>query len=374
MKHIFLLVAFLFMTTGCSQNHTSAPVNKQVIVYAPMWKEIQLLTPAPNVTIVNLAFATLTVDGLLDVTHWGNDAEIKSKLQTLRTTFPNAKFLLSVGGEGVDGFSQMTQTPSSRQQFLQSVMAHLELYNLDGVDYDWEFPVQGGWGSISASPNDTVQFTALIQETRAVFNAAEKERNGPLFLSYAAGAYDWAVQYVDVKTVADYVNWINLMSYHYTGTYSNTPGHSAPLYNEGLSVHNSVRYYLDAGVPPEKMMIGIPLYGAAWQSAIRTSDETHPFAPNARPMPELLITQATLPDLLVRFPNLSLEWDADAMSAYYYNGDVMITIETERSLQEKVRYVDAHQFGGLMFWEYTQDDNLKMIRTVPSQNTIQSKK
>jgi chitinase len=73
-------------------------------------------------------------------------------IPTLRKQNPNLKVLLSVGGWGARGFSGAAATQESRAVFIRSAQEIVEKYGLDGIDLDWEYPVNGAWGLVAASP------------------------------------------------------------------------------------------------------------------------------------------------------------------------------------------------------------------------------
>jgi hypothetical protein len=75
--------------------------------------------------------------------------------------------LLSVGGWGARGFSGAAATKETRAVFIQSAQAIIEKYGLDGIDLDWEYPVNGAWGLVASQPADRDNFTALLKELRA---------------------------------------------------------------------------------------------------------------------------------------------------------------------------------------------------------------
>jgi len=61
--------------------------------------------------------------------------------------------------------------------------------------------------------------------------------------------------------------------YHWSGS---DPGASAPIarLDDGLSLVSSIKAYADAGVPPAKTLLGLPLFGMSWTVATPS-----PFAP-----------------------------------------------------------------------------------------------
>ena len=64
----------------------------------------------------------------------------------------------------------------------------------------------------------------------------------------------------------------NLIGYNYAGFFANTTGHQANLYpltdnplSTPFSTDSAIRDYIKTGVPPDKMNLGMPLYGHAFQ-------------------------------------------------------------------------------------------------------------
>ena len=66
--------------------------------------------------------------------------------------------------------------------------------------------------------------------------------------------------------MAEYLDYINVMTYDYHGTWEDITGHNAPLYGgaHGFGADDTIRAYLDAGVPAEMMNLGLAFYGRGW--------------------------------------------------------------------------------------------------------------
>lgn len=88
------------------------------------------------------------------------------KIPQLRKQNPNLKVLLSVGGWGARGFSGAAATKDTRAVFIQSAQEIIAKYGLDGIDLDWEYPVNGARGLVESQPADRANFTALLTELR----------------------------------------------------------------------------------------------------------------------------------------------------------------------------------------------------------------
>ena len=201
---------------------------------------------AQRLTHVNLAFGLLK-DGLLDL----HLLKYLHLLPRLREWNPEMKIVLSVGGWGADGFSDMAMTEEGRRNFAKSCLDAVEKYNLDGIDIDWEYPCNDAAG-IGADPRDKENFTALLKTLREYLG--EKR-----IVSVAVGASQRCIADTQMDKVAEIVDYVQLMTYDMVdGTRA---GHHAALGatkgdKSGLNTRDTVEAYRRAGVPYEKIIIG----------------------------------------------------------------------------------------------------------------------
>ncbi|HLF05984.1 MAG TPA: glycosyl hydrolase family 18 protein, partial [Thermoplasmata archaeon] len=80
-------------------------------------------------------------------------------------------------------------------------------------------------------------------------------------------AVDWSDVW-NVSAIAPHVTYEMIMAYDYYWRGSANAGSVAPLDNGGgISVRRSVDYYLDQGLPKEKLLAGFPYYGYEWATA-----------------------------------------------------------------------------------------------------------
>ena len=125
----------------------------------------------------------------------------------LRKQNPQLKVLLSVGGWGARGFSGAAATPETRAVFIQSALEIMQKYGLDGIDLDWEYPVNGAWGLVASQPADRENFTLLLKELRQAVGNQK-------LVTIAVGANaESPKSWVDVKAIAPLLDYINLMTY-----------------------------------------------------------------------------------------------------------------------------------------------------------------
>ena len=131
MPKAFLILLFLANCCG-------ARGPEQIIGY--VFPQEAVLNPtdikAEELTRINYAFAN--VKGGRVVEGFAHDRENFAVLNGLKKRNPNLKILVSVGGWTWSGaFSDAALTKESRKTFIESAVAFVAKYNLDGLDIDW---------------------------------------------------------------------------------------------------------------------------------------------------------------------------------------------------------------------------------------------
>lgn len=173
---------------------------REVTAYCPN-KQIPYLTEKhlKQFDRLNLAFVVLR-EGKLSFVNLENVSE----LPRLREANPDLKILMSVGGAGAAGFSNMAMTEQGRVDFANDCLETIEKYGFDGMDLDWEFP-----GSIyegmDSSPKDKENFTLLLKTIRETFD--EKSATH-LEISIAAGCGQWFIDQTEVPEFTKYLDQV----------------------------------------------------------------------------------------------------------------------------------------------------------------------
>jgi chitinase len=157
------------------------------------------------------------------------------------------------------------------------------------------------------------------------------------------------------------------MSYDYYEADSDAiTGHHAPLYAnpddpKHISADDSVNLYLKAGVPADKLVLGVPFYGHAWAEV---GDVNHGlYQPGKKTDLEAdykLIVGTLLGKGFVRY------WDSAASAPYLYNSTshIFVSYDDPESMTLKCRYVIKHKLDGVMFWEYSGDANQALLDSI----------
>lgn len=97
------------------------------------------------------------------------------KFSELRTRFPSAKLLVSVGGWDQESskLSKMISQRDSREEFITSVISLLEAFKMDGFNIYWMWPGHVSRGGV---PADKANFALLLKEMSKAFDQDGKGR------------------------------------------------------------------------------------------------------------------------------------------------------------------------------------------------------
>jgi len=238
--------------------------------------------PSSNTCVIADAWADFEtpylppVGGIADTWPlYGNFAEILK----LKQLHPKLKTLISLGGASAGqaaAFSTAASTQAGRQALASACINMFIVGNVgsdwngaitapglfDGFNIDWEFPAAA----------DKQNFTLLLAEFRSQLNALSAQTGKQYVLSFdgPAGAQNYTN--IDLKNAAKQVDFITIDGYNYAGSWDTATNDASPLFDspqdpdfgQHLDIEDTVAAYLKAGVPPQKYVMGVPLYGAGW--------------------------------------------------------------------------------------------------------------
>ena len=326
--------------------------------------------PAQALTHINYAFAMIDPDtGALALGDPGQDEKNLAALRSLREEWPHLSLLVSVGGWDYSTyFSDVASTAARRAAFAQSCVDFLVEHGLDGIDLDWEYPVSGGLPGTVHRPEDRENFTLLL---RAIRRALDREgrRDGKKYLLTIAGAAgaDY-LRKIQPEEAAEVVDHVFLMAYDLHGPWDDYADFNAPLtvpsggspqYQN--SVADSVQRYLEAGVPAEKLVLGMPLYGYCYEGVDPEGDGLHSPYASARSVPYRTLVSSYLSD-----PAYRQLWQKEAQVPYLSGEGSFITYEDPRSMAAKGALARAEGLGGIGFWELSQDSGHALVGSAVS--------
>nr|ODN86143.1 chitinase [Cryptococcus depauperatus CBS 7841] len=278
----------------------------------------------------------------------------------------NLKILLSIGGWSYSPNFNNIVLPQWRANFVQSAVKLVEDVGLDGqvmasLDIDYEYP------KISAEAS---AYVSLLHELRAGLEHLAQSKGKPpgQYQLTVAAPCGWDnMQILHVREMDQVLDFWNLMAYDFAGSWDSVVGHQANVYSpdpNANSVDKSVRFYLDSGVHPSKIvLIGLPIYGRAFAN---TDGIGYPFSGTGEGSWEAgMWDYKALP-----LPG-SVEVNDHRMGAsfsYDQNKRLLVSYDTQAIARQKAEYIKYHGLGGAMWWELDADKSentgMALVRTV----------
>jgi chitinase len=325
--------------------------------------------PAQDLTHIFYAFGDVREDGLAGVSDTGN---VFQELRRLKARNPHLKLAVSIGGwTGSGRFSDIALTDSTRARFTASAIdvfmrRHAGLF--DGIDIDWEFPVSGGLAGNAERPADKENFTLLLASLRRALDTEGARDHRHYELTIAASARAQEIANLEIARIEPLLDFINVMTYDY----HSAPGitnFNSPLYAaEGdptptENVDASMRIFLDARVPAEKLLVGVPFYGHAYggvpkvNAGLFQKGTAKPAGWSEGDGDWKVLARTRLHDAhYVRHwePNARVPWLYDSTSGTW------VSYDDPQSVAAKAQYVRDHHLGGLVIWELGGDDGALM--------------
>jgi chitinase len=258
------------------------------------------------------------------------------------------KVLFCVSGSTLGGFGGATST-ANRGTFITNLVNFMSTNGYDGIDIDWEPLVT----------SDALQYTNFIKELRVALNGYSPYR----MLTVATAA-----QPAWFAMLQGQFDQINLMTYDLSGPWDGwVTWFNAPVYDGGYrfpstgglvpSADGMVTKFINAGVAPAKLSIGIAFYGRMWSGGTGTPTGGVS-APRQSWTTDPTMSYASYATILSTYYQTNLyHWDTAAQASYLSinntgsTNDQFISYDDERVCQSKVVYARNRGIGGVMIWE-----------------------
>lgn len=278
---------------------------------------------------------------------------VVKQLYLLKKKHRNLKTLLSIGGwtASQNGkFAGSVATDAQRQKFASSVVKLMGDWGMDGIDIDWEYP---------ATASEAKDFVELLKVCRKALDnfALDNEQNYHYLMTVATAAGRQHYEKLEISAMDPYLDAWHLMAYDYAGSWDNTTGHQANLWpsqsnpeSTKFNTNDAVLDYIKAGVVPDKIVLGLPLYG---RSFANTEGLGKPYQGLGTGTIERGIwLYRDLPQ-----PKAEVKVDKEAGAAWSYDEHTkeLVTYDTPESATLKADYIKDKGLGGAVFWEASGD-------------------
>ncbi len=324
-----------------------------------------------------------SVDGVADTVAQPLKGNFNQLLK-LKAMHPHLRVLLSLGGWTQSFRFSDAALEENREAFVDSCIDMFIRGNVapgvsaagvfDGLDIDWEYPGSCG-ETCDFRPEDRQNFVALLELFRTKLDALEDEveqvtdTRPEYLLTIAAPAGQAQYDPIDLARIHGPLDWINVMTYDFHGGWesSGPANHQAPIYRSPCDATDAdwsdkaLQAYLGAGVPPSKLLLGVPFYGRGWRGVASVNDGLCQSAGG--------VPRGTYEKGVDDFEVLDADghpdfWDEATATHWTYNGNEFWSYDDERSLGWKADYANGLRppdgatrptLRGVLFWELSGD-------------------
>ncbi|OBT14006.1 hypothetical protein A9260_03835 [Vibrio sp. UCD-FRSSP16_30] len=274
--------------------------------------------PWEKITHINYAFAGLdadTIEFTLDESatemEWPGvagaemDPSLPYKghfnlLNKYKKIYPDVKTILAVGGWAeTGGFYSGTTNPNCTvnhegiDKIATQSVEYIRKYGFDGIDYDYEYPTSMNdagnpidWPMSNQCRGQLFgNYVELMKVTREKLDQAGEEDGRKYVFTIASPSSAYLLRGMENFQVTDYLDFINLMTYDFHGTWNHYVGHNAALFDNrndielemggiyGAEQYRGIGYlnaawagqYFRGAVDPGKLNIGVPFYTRGWK-------------------------------------------------------------------------------------------------------------
>ncbi|PNY28158.1 Class V chitinase Chi100 [Tolypocladium capitatum] len=219
-------------------------------------------------THIHFSFATLNADFSI------NTNTISSQLPLLQG-MAGIKRIISIGGWSFSTdpgtyaiFRNAVSSEANRAKLISNVVDFLNTHNLDGVDWDWEYPDEPDIPGIPAGTvGESIGFFLLLDKLKGKMPAGKT-------VSLTAPASFWYLQHFPIQALSQVVDYIVYMTYDLHGQWD----YANKFANPGCPGGNCLRSHVNmtetmnalsmitkAGVPSSMIAVGVSSYGRSFK-------------------------------------------------------------------------------------------------------------
>jgi chitinase len=296
----------------------------------------------------HICHAFLVADGEGKVQSGRN---VPSRELTSKAHQAGVKVMVSLGGWGWDKqFASIVSKPEAEDRYAKSVMAIVDDNDYDGIDLDWEYP---------DTEQEIIGFERLTRRFRKELDAVGARKGRPMFVTMAASSNPGTLKWLGKEFLLETMDWINVMTYDFTGDWTNYAGHHSPLFasskqpgGSARSTELTMKYLLEErGLPADRLAVGIPLYGRGFGVA-------EPYAPT-KGAKKTGIPRGDYKNLhpLANQQGWTRKWDDETKNPWLVSRDraVVVGYDDAESVALKTEWAMKQGFRGVFFWQIAAD-------------------
>ncbi len=333
---------------------TKEPNDREVIVYYNPSAQGNSLEELAGVDICNMF--PCHADGQAKTIAESALPAVESIRKSTKNINPDLKFLIGIAVNSGTDIERWLYPYSNCDDFAAKAVELVKKYNLDGVDFDYEFPT----GNI---PQANLEYFLTCLRSR--LDKLSQSTGKDYIITMALPGGGWAFSlYEDMGELQHYLDYINFMEYDLRSEapWAITYNHCA-LYDNpasgyvNASAMTDITWCLEAGVAREKIVIGVGAYTQEWHNVTDFSNGGM-FAKGTN-LEQCSGLNAINWMLNYNDPSYNIygwftHWDdvSKAVSMYNPREGKVRSFDDLRSTKEKCLCVNEYNLGGIMVFPY----------------------
>jgi spore germination protein YaaH len=223
--------------------------------------------------------------------------------------------------------SSVLNSTSKRQHLIRQLLSYAVLYQLDGINLDFE----------NMYLKDQGVYVQFVRELAPLLR--EQGLTLSVDVTFVSGSENWSKVY-NRKALAHAADYIAVMAYdeHWSGSPQAGSVASLPWVRRGLET-------ILAEIPPEKLLLGMPLYARLWEETTLANGQVE-VSSRALSM--------TAAENYLEENNLQPVYDPTTGQNYAEhtagNTRYRIWLEDKTSLAQRVKLAHAYNLAGIATW------------------------
>lgn len=325
---------------------------------------------ATQLTHLNFAFAL--IDDTNRITpSTAADTALYKQAMTLKDSNPNLKIFISVGGWAFNDpgptqkrFSTMASSAANRATFITSSIQFMRTYGFDGIDIDWEYPVDDLRGGVAA---DKANLNSLVKEFRSAIDSS----GGGFGLTITTPSSYYYLRHFDVAEISKWIDWFNHMTYDLHGVWDKDSKFLGPNVNSHSNLTEidiSMNLFWRNNVPASKIAMGLGFYGRSFQLASPSCTKpgclfTGPANKGACTGAAGILSYSEIQAAVNgtasqrKRATANVVWDKEAAVKYAYWSDQWVSYDDSDTFKQKIDYANGLGLGGMLVWAIDQDSS-----------------
>ncbi|RAL06586.1 class V chitinase [Aspergillus homomorphus CBS 101889] len=313
-------------------------------------------------THLNYAFATVDPLTFEVLPPTSLEARLMKRLTALKRDDSGLRVNIAIGGWSFNDpgstasiFTELAASEAKQRKFFRSLTSFLATYDFDGVDIDWEYPVDGDRGGQEVDFANFPRFMTNLKH-------ALRGTGGRGELSLTLPTSYWYLRNFDIKSLAKSVDYFNYMSYDLHGTWdrgNKWTGDYLDAHTNLTEIADSLDLLWRNNISPDKVVMGIAFYSRAFTVA-----DTNCMAPGCRfgsgsdPGPcsgqTGILMNSELDDIRAN-RSLTPSWDKKAAVQIMKWDNQWATYDDATTFKQRIAFAKKTCLGGVMVWAVSHD-------------------